>query len=93
MSTSKTIARCGFCNRPRNEVKALVGNDGGPHICNRCLEDGWKAYTHSQKAETAAAHKDEPLRKPREIKTLLDEHVIAQDKAKTDLRIAVYNHH
>lgn len=93
MSTSKTIARCSFCNRPRNEVKALVGNDGGPHICNRCLEDGWKAYTHSQKAETAAAHKDEPLRKPREIKALLDEHVIAQDKAKTDLAIAVYNHY
>ena len=92
MST-KTVARCSFCNRPRNEVKALIGGDGGPYICHRCLEDGWKAYSHSQKAETAAAHKDEPLRKPREIKALLDEHVVAQDKAKTDLAIAVYNHY
>lgn len=93
MSTSKTIARCSFCNRPRNEVKALIGGDGGPYICHRCLEDGWKAYSHSQKADTQAATKDEPLRKPREIKALLDEHVIAQDKAKTDLSIAVYGHY
>ena len=91
--TTKAIARCAFCNRPRNEVKALIGNDGGPHICNRCLEDGWKAYSHAQKADTQSANKDEPLRKPREIKSLLDEHVIAQDKAKTDIAIAVYNHY
>jgi len=92
MST-KTIARCSFCNRPRNEVKALIGGEGGPYICNRCLEDGWKAYSHSQKTETQTAHKDEPVRKPVEIKNLLDEHIIAQDRAKTDLAIAVYNHY
>ena len=84
---------CGFCNRPRNEVKALIGNDGGPYICNRCLEDGHKAFTHSQKAETQVAAKEEPLRKPLEIKALLDDHVISQNKAKTDLAIAVYNHY
>lgn len=91
--SSKTTARCSFCNRPRNEVKALIGGDGGPYICNRCLEDGWKAYNQSTKSETSSTSKEEPLRKPREIKALLDEHVIAQDKAKTDLAIAVYNHY
>lgn len=90
---SKNIARCSFCNRPRNEVKALIGSEGGPHICNRCLEDGHKAYSQSMKADAVATGKEEPLRKPREIKSLLDEHVIAQDKAKTDLSIAVYNHY
>ncbi len=93
MTTTKTTAKCGFCNRPRNEVKALIGNDGGPYICNRCLEDGHKAYTQSQKADVQTAAKEEPLRKPREIKAILDGHVIAQDKAKTDLAIAVYNHY
>jgi ATP-dependent Clp protease ATP-binding subunit ClpX len=92
MPPSKTIARCSFCNRPRNEVKALVGDDNGPYICNRCLEDGFKAYTSAQKTD-ATATKDEPLRKPREIKAILDQHVIAQDKAKTDLAVAVYNHY
>lgn len=89
----KTVALCNFCHRPRNEVKALIGSDGGPYICNRCLEDGHKAYTQSQLAETQAATKDEPLLKPREIKALLDDHVIAQEKSKTDLSIAVYNHY
>jgi len=91
--TTKTTAKCSFCNRPRNEVKALIGNDGGPYICNRCLEDGHKAFTQSQKAEVQTATKEEPLRKPREIKAILDDHVIAQEKAKTDLAIAVYNHY
>jgi len=89
-----TIASCGFCGRPRNEVRALIGNDGGPYICNRCLEDGHKAYQGAQiRPETQGGSKEDVLRKPREIKTLLDEHVIAQEKAKTDLSIAVYNHY
>jgi ATP-dependent Clp protease ATP-binding subunit ClpX len=89
-----TIASCGFCGRPRNEVRALIGNDGGPYICNRCLEDGHKAYQGAQiRPETQGGSKEDVLRKPREIKALLDEHVIAQEKAKTDLSIAVYNHY
>lgn len=89
---SKTAARCSFCNRPRNEVKQLIaGGDNGPFICNRCLKESWSAI---QVAEAQATQKtEEPLRKPREIKGLLDEHVIAQDKAKTDIAIAVYNHY
>ncbi len=91
-----TIARCSFCNRPRNEVKALV--EGGPpaapvFICNRCLEQGFKAFSQEQKKEQAAKEKEEPLKKPVEIKSFLDERVIAQPKAKTDLAIAIYNHY
>jgi endopeptidase Clp ATP-binding regulatory subunit ClpX len=89
-----SIARCSFCNRPRNEVKALISaGDDGPHICNRCLDQGHKAFTASQKKEQAEREKEAPLRKPNEIKTGLDERVIAQDKAKIDLAIAVYNHY
>ena len=88
------IATCSFCGRPRNEVRALIGNDGGPYICNRCLEDGYKAYQGAQVCpDNANGAKEDTLRKPREIKALLDEHVIGQDKAKTDLSIAVYNHY
>lgn len=89
-----TISRCSFCQRPRNEVKALIsGSDTGPYICNRCLEQGYKAFAQEQKKEQAAKEKDVPLKKPREIKSFLDERVIAQDKAKTDVAIAVYNHY
>ena len=89
-----TMATCAFCGRPRNEVRALIGNDGGPYICNRCLEDGYKAYAGAQvRPENAGSKEEAPLRKPREIKSILDDYVIAQDKAKTDLSIAVYNHY
>jgi ATP-dependent Clp protease ATP-binding subunit ClpX len=89
-----TIARCSFCQRPRNEVKALVSaGDEGPHICNRCLTQGFKAFETEQKKEQNAKEKDQPLKKPVEIKQFLDERVIAQDKAKTDVAIAVYNHY
>lgn len=94
MSTksSSATARCSFCNRPRNEVKQLIAaSDNGPFICNRCLKDGWTAI---QVAETQQNQKrEEPLRKPIEIKALFDQHVIAQDKAKTDISVAVYNHY
>ena len=90
--TPSPIAKCGFCGRPRNEVKKLVGaSDLGPFICNRCLKDSWMAI---QVAEASSVKAEEPaLRKPVEIKRLLDLHVIAQDKAKCDLAIAVYNHY
>ena len=87
-----TQARCSFCNRPRNEVKALIAaTDDGPFICNRCLEQGFKAVAESAKKDTGV--KEELLRRPREIKAFLDQHVISQDKAKTDIAVAVYNHY
>jgi ATP-dependent Clp protease ATP-binding subunit ClpX len=46
-----------------------------------------------QKKEAAAKEKEAPLKKPCEIKAFLDERVIGQDKAKTDVAIAVYNHY
>lgn len=93
MSSKSTTARCSFCNRPRNEVKALIsGSDDGPFICNRCLEQGFKAVSEAAKKE-ASGSKDEPLRKPREIRAFLDTHVISQEKAKTDIAVAVYDHY
>src|SRR5271167_3070748 len=89
-----TISRCSFCNRPRNEVKALIsGGDGGPFICNRCIEQGFKAFTQEAKKEQAAKEKEAPLRKPVEIRNFLNEHVIGQARAKIDISIAVYNHY
>src|SRR5574338_175813 len=93
MSNQTGTVRCGFCGRPKNEVRALIsGGDGksGPFICNRCVEQAGKAMEETAR-ETAA--KEEPLRKPVEIKTFLDEHVVAQEKAKREIAIAVYEHY
>lgn len=87
-----SVLRCSFCNRPRNEVKNLISaSEHGPFICNRCIGEGWQALRVEE--AQAKQKQEEPLRKPHEIKALLDQHVIAQDKAKTDVAVAVYNHY
>jgi len=84
---------CGFCGRPRNEVKALIAaGDDGPNICNKCIDAAQKAVAERTKGQPTEAAKDEPLRKPKEIRAFLDEYVIGQDKAKMDVAVAVYNH-
>ena len=81
---------CVMCQRPRNEVKSLVGPAGGPMICNRCMEIFWK--TLATDTSEKDSKKEEPLRKPKEIKAFLDQHVIGQDRAKIDIANAIYNH-
>lgn len=82
---------CSFCDRPRNEVKSLIGAPKKPglFICNRCLDTAKSNVTQEKLEET----KEVSLPKPRAIKTSLDQYIIAQDEAKMDLAVAVYNHY
>ena len=82
--------KCSFCGRPRNEVKQIVAGAEGSFICNKCVEAAAKSMGDKCKNTTEA--KEEPLKKPAEIKAYLDKHVIGQEKAKTDISVAVYNH-
>jgi len=87
--------KCSFCKRPRNEVKNLIAAspEDGPFICNRCVEMANKELeAGARKGNFEQKAKEEPLKTPKEIKAYLDEYVIGQDKAKTDIAIAVYNH-
>jgi ATP-dependent Clp protease ATP-binding subunit ClpX len=83
--------RCTFCKRPPNEVKQLIGGEGGPLICDRCI--GSASATLSEGQKKVQKPEDKPLLKPREIKAFLDDHVISQEKAKMDVAVAVYNHY
>jgi len=84
--------QCSFCKRPENEVKTLIGNEGGPFICNRCSD-----LVHETLYKDAKEHVHEeaekPLLPPKEIKAFLDEHVIGQEKLKRDVAVAVYRHY
>ncbi|MGN0446989.1 MAG: ATP-dependent Clp protease ATP-binding subunit ClpX [Acutalibacteraceae bacterium] len=92
----KTI-RCSFCLKPESETKTLVAGPG-VFICDECIDLCVKLANtdkanadkklKKQKAEEFAA-----LKKPAEIKALLDEYVIGQDEAKKALSVAVYNHY
>jgi ATP-dependent Clp protease ATP-binding subunit ClpX len=82
---------CSFCKKPENEVKTLVGNEGGPLICNRCAEQVFQVL--AKDAKTKVLTEEKPLLKPKGIRAFLDGYVISQERAKVDIAVAVYNHY
>jgi ATP-dependent Clp protease ATP-binding subunit ClpX len=82
---------CSFCGKSQKEVKKLIA---GPtvYICDECI--GLCNDIIAEEVE-----KDEPyagsapVPKPAEIKTILDDYVIGQERAKKILAVAVHNHY
>jgi len=81
---------CSFCGKSQDEVKKLIA---GPsvYICDECIQlcNEIIVEEYSQEAENS----DEKLLKPSEIKEILDQYVIEQDRSKKVLAVAVYNHY
>ena len=88
--SSQRELRCSFCNRSAEEVERLIT---GPdvHICNECVVmcNDILAEETTKTALTSV----ERLPTPTEIKNTLDEYVVAQERAKKILSVAVYNHY
>ena len=82
--------RCSFCGKTQNQVKRLIS---GPNvcICNECV-DLCQEIMDNEKVEGESDLELE-LKKPAEIKSILDSYVIQQEKAKKALAVAVYNHY
>ncbi|NBY22243.1 MAG: ATP-dependent Clp protease ATP-binding subunit ClpX, partial [Gammaproteobacteria bacterium] len=81
---------CSFCGKSQHEVRKLIA---GPsvYVCDECV-DLCNDIIREELQESVAGG-SEKLPKPKEIKEVLDEYVIGQDKAKRTLSVAVYNHY
>ena len=97
MAGKKPQRHCIICGRGEDEVNLLTGNDGC--ICPDCvrlaadyLDELERTGTSSGAREAAPVSMDKAP-KPKQIKAFLDEYVIGQDRAKTILSVAVYNHY
>ncbi len=82
--------RCSFCGRGQDEVARLVS---GPsvYICSECVKlcnDILEGELEREQPATSGQ-----LPKPTEIKRILDDYVVGQNKAKKTLAVAVYNHY
>ena len=83
--------QCSFCGKSQKEVKKLIA---GPtvYICDECI-----ALCNDIIAEEVdrddSFQSGTPLPRPSEIKAVLDEYVIGQDRAKKTLAVAVHNHY
>ena len=89
-SEKKDALRCSFCGKSQEEVKKLIA---GPHvyICDECVELCQEIMMEEWNEEQK--NKAKSLLKPTEIKAILDEHIVGQEKAKRSLSVAVYNHY
>ena len=82
---------CSFCGKSQKEVKKLIA---GPtvYICDECIglcndiiaeelerEDSFPGFSN--------------VPRPQEIRAILDEYVVGQERAKKVLSVAVYNHY
>ncbi len=82
--------KCSFCGKIQDQVRKLVAGPG-VYICDECIELCNEIIEEELQDETEFELKDIP--KPREIKNILDQYVVAQEKAKKILSVAVYNHY
>ncbi|MBR0463325.1 MAG: ATP-dependent Clp protease ATP-binding subunit ClpX, partial [Clostridia bacterium] len=83
--------RCPFCGRRRDQVGRRV--DGpGVFICEDCARLAYEIIQDAVESENRR-NLELTLKKPREIKQILDQYVIGQEKAKKTLSVAVYNHY
>ncbi|HDM09194.1 MAG TPA: ATP-dependent Clp protease ATP-binding subunit ClpX [Desulfobacteraceae bacterium] len=82
---------CSFCGKSQDEVKKLIA---GPsvYICDECIQlcNEIIAEEYAQEAEQEGAGQ---LPRPSEIKEILDQYVIEQERAKKILSVAVHNHY
>ena len=92
---AKNTLHCSFCGRNRDEVKILIAGQEG-HICENCVEHAQEIIQQELmiREDTAGSSSFKlTVKKPIEIKRILDEYVIGQDDAKKVLSVAVYNHY
>jgi ATP-dependent Clp protease ATP-binding subunit ClpX len=82
---------CSFCGKSQKEVKKLIA---GPtvYICDECIALCNDIIAEEVEKDEPATGSD-PMPKPSEIKAILDDYVVGQERAKKILSVAVYNHY
>lgn len=104
MPSERGPKRCSFCGRPETAAQNVF-SAGGANICDSCvvycyemlMNNDQLGYIpdpeHFERLEKMNAPHEFKIKKPAEIKKVLDEYVIGQDMAKIALSVAVYNHY
>ena len=84
---------CSFCGRKKPDTQILVAGIDA-HICEKCVDQAIGIIQHEKTGITELENfEDLLLKKPKEIKSFLDDYVVGQEIAKKILSVAVYNHY
>ncbi len=91
--------KCSFCGKPQEKVRKLIAG-AGVFICDECvgicsniLEEEFGYQNEVEIPNSYNQQAEEELPTPMQLKAVLDEYVIGQDRAKIALSVAVYNHY
>ena len=82
--------KCSFCGKTQEQVKKLVAGPG-VYICDECIELCNEIIEEELADDLGFELGDIP--KPQDIREILNDYVIGQDRAKKSLSVAVYNHY
>ena len=90
-SNDGKLLHCNFCGKSQHEVRKLIA---GPsvYVCDECVEL-CNDIIREELQESTEEEKLKKLPTPQEIKAILDDYVIGQQRAKRVLAVAVYNHY
>ncbi|HZR83335.1 MAG TPA: ATP-dependent Clp protease ATP-binding subunit ClpX, partial [Candidatus Binatia bacterium] len=82
---------CSFCGKSQDEVRKLIA---GPtvYICDECI-DLCNDIIAEECDQDESVASGSAVPKPAEIKKVLDQYVIGQERAKKILAVAVHNHY
>lgn len=83
---------CSFCGKSQKEVKKLIA---GPnvYICDECIALCNDIIAEEFENDDGENRSTMKIPQPSEIKSILDEYVIGQERAKKVLSVAVHNHY
>ena len=86
----KELFHCIFCGKGKREGLRLIGGQG-IYVCEECIRNSYQLLNKITEEDDRRTPKSVP--KPGEIKRVLDEYVVGQERAKRILSVAVYNHY
>jgi ATP-dependent Clp protease ATP-binding subunit ClpX len=84
---------CSFCGKSARDTGPLVEGRGGTYICAECVQLCHSVVQHEHRRAGTRRTTLGRTPAPREIKDFLDLYVIAQERAKKSVSVAVHNHY
>ena len=91
----KKKIKCDFCGVVDSELNPVIEGENAA-ICQSCAKEAYDIIAEHKKTftkEETTQEDDIKILKPQELKAILDDYIIGQDKAKKVLSVAVYNHY
>ena len=91
--------KCNFCGVKDTVDNPVISGDNS-NICKICAKSAYDIITSHQdgtdleiKIDEQVSSSNPTVLKPKELKAILDDYVIGQERAKKVLSVAVYNHY